>query len=109
MEEDIKFIKYYINEYIAVDDIGIEDDFKFQEAIEHLINRNKKLEENKLNKESWRKLANTYKKDLDNSISKDVLRKDLQYMKNAQAHGLQQLFIKKGITRYLEELIGEEK
>lgn len=37
MEEDIKFIKYYINEYVAVDDIGIEDDFKFQDAIENLI------------------------------------------------------------------------
>ncbi len=43
MEEDIKFIKYYINEYIAVEDIGIEDDFKFQEVIEQLIKEYKEL------------------------------------------------------------------
>lgn len=45
MEEDIKFIKYYINEYIAVEDIGIEDDFKFQEVIEQLIKEYKNLKE----------------------------------------------------------------
>lgn len=36
-EEDIKSIKYYINQYVADDDIRIEDDFKFQDAIENLL------------------------------------------------------------------------
>lgn len=45
IDDGIKFIKYYINEYIAVDDIGIEDDFKFQDIIEYLIKDYKKIKE----------------------------------------------------------------
>lgn len=45
IDDGIKFIKHYINEYIAVDDIGIEDDFKFQDIIEYLIKDYKKIKE----------------------------------------------------------------
>lgn len=38
MEEDIKFIKYYMKQYFY-EDISIEDDFKFEKAIENLLNR----------------------------------------------------------------------
>lgn len=44
MEEDIKFIKYYMKQYFY-EDIAIEDDFKFEKAIENLLTRYKQLEE----------------------------------------------------------------
>lgn len=54
MEEDIKFIKYYMKQYFY-EDISIEDDFKFEEAIKNLLTRykeavdeNMKLKENRI-------------------------------------------------------------
>lgn len=51
MEEDIKFIKYYMKQYFY-EDISIKDDFKFEEAVKNLLDRYKQLEEdnNKLSK-----------------------------------------------------------
>lgn len=43
MEEDIKFIKNYMKQYFS-EDISIEDDFKFEKAIENLIKAYKELE-----------------------------------------------------------------
>ena len=105
MEEDIKRLKRRVN-VLKLEYALTQPEL---EVIENLINRNKKLEKEKLSKEAWRKLANTYKKDLDNSISKDILKKDLKYMKNAKAKGIKQLFMKRGIVGYLEKLLGDEK
>ena len=45
MEEDIKFIKNYMKQYFS-EDISIEDDFKFEKAIENLIKACEELKEN---------------------------------------------------------------
>ena len=42
MEEDIKFIKYYMKQYFY-EDISIEDDFKFEKAIKNLLTSYKEL------------------------------------------------------------------
>lgn len=44
MEEDIKFIERYMKDFYN-EDIGIEDDFKFEKAIENLLKRYKQLED----------------------------------------------------------------
>ena len=44
MEEDINFIRKYMQDYYS-EDIAIEDDFKFEKAIENLLKRYKELEE----------------------------------------------------------------
>lgn len=82
MEEDIKFIKYYINEYIAVEDIGIEDDFKFQEVIEQLIKAYKEL---KGIEESHRKENGELRervKELEGELEKINKQLDLDYVDN---------------------------
>ena len=42
MEEDIEFIKYYMKQYFY-EDISIEDDFQFEEAIKNLLTRYKDI------------------------------------------------------------------
>lgn len=55
IEEDIKFAKKYIQDYFY-EDIAIEDDFKFEEAIEHILTDREKLEkENAQLKEKYNK------------------------------------------------------
>lgn len=77
MEEDINFIRKYMQDYYS-EDIAIEDDFKFEKAIENLLKRYKELEEE--NKELKWLLA--YKEvDLENSIPISVIQNKLEQNK----------------------------
>lgn len=72
MEKDVKFIKYYMHQYFY-EDTAIEDDFKFEKAIENIL---KERQQDKAELEKKDTIIVLYKQMYEN------LRKDFENYRN---------------------------
>lgn len=129
MEEDIKFIKYYMKQYFY-EDISIEDDFKFEEAIKNLLRRYNQLkEENEIYKEELKKIdkalnleegtaapyrndiieslkrgIESLKKIIDNSIPKSKVKEKIEARESSIADIKDNFVINEGMTIEIKRL-----
>lgn len=77
-------------------------------AIETILRENYRLNQNKLNKEAWRQLAETYKRELDNSISKDKIKEKIMQIKATCSQINGNYFMMNDTIQILEELLKGE-